>query len=360
MKLPDKEDFKYKECEIGGDKCWLIVPSEIGIKWDDDIARFRSIIVRQSDGFVVSQGLPKFVNWGERPDFQTWDESWKFQARHKYDGSCLIISKYKGELIIRTRGTTDARQMPNGYEIDLLIKKYPDVFDNEHLNKEYISIICEWITPTNIICLREFNEPTLVLLSIVKNENAEYENQSYLDYLGKLWGIQRPENYTYDSVVDCIADVDAWEGKEGVVLYSPDFQTLKKIKASQYLAIHKIATGMKSLGNILDLFLESPRFVEYQDFYNHVESTIDYEVAEKIKDDMKTITDAYVGYVHSVDTIKKEITNHISHYETRKEQAIAIQRNWTGWMVPVAFTILDNRDLDDKLVKKSMEALLEL
>jgi hypothetical protein len=39
---------------------------------------------------------------------------------------------------------------------------------------------------------------------------------------------------------------------------------------------------------------------------------------------------------------------------------MAIQEHWDGWLVPVAFSLLDNKELDDKLVKKSMEKILNL
>lgn len=121
MNLPDREQFNFKEVEISGDACWLITPKDMATKWDNENFRFRSCLVRQEDNLVISQGFGKFTNYGERPDFQPWDDTQKFEARHKLDGSLLIVSKYKGELIIRTRGTVDARQLANGHEIDFLM-----------------------------------------------------------------------------------------------------------------------------------------------------------------------------------------------------------------------------------------------
>lgn len=360
MKLPDAEQFNFKDCTIAGDECWLITPKDMATKWTDENARFRSIIIRKSDHHVISHALKKFTNFLEKPAFQPWNNDWKISGRFKYDGSCGIISKHKGHLIFRTRGTSDARQLPNGHEIDFLIKKYPLLFDNDHLNREDITIITEWCTPSNIICLREFLEPTLVLLNIVKNDTGEYESQSYLDYLSKLWNVPRPEEYKYDTIAQCFADVEAWVGKEGIVLYSPDCQTLKKIKSSHYLAIHKISTGMRSISNVLDLFIESPKFTEYQKFFNYVESIVDHEVAIKIEDDMKKICDAYAKFTRTLHKIKNEIENYIRPLETRKEQAMAIQRWFHGWMTPLAFTLLDNKEIDDKMIQKSLEKILEL
>jgi hypothetical protein len=37
----------------------------------------------------------------------------------KLDGSTLIVSKYNGQYILRTRGTVDASKLANGFELEL-------------------------------------------------------------------------------------------------------------------------------------------------------------------------------------------------------------------------------------------------
>jgi hypothetical protein len=372
MKLPNKEEFNFKDCVIAGDECWLITPKDMSVKWNDENTRFRSCIVRKSDNFVISQGFRKFTNFGEQPAFEPWKDCWKFEARHKLDGSLLIVSRYKGQWITRTRGTVDARQLPNGHEIDLLVKKYPWVFDNGHWDMcnalsgesesetNHVSMLFEWTTPTNTIVLREHDEPTLTLLGVIDNETGEYWKQDIVDHFAQ-WTLRigRPEKYHYESLSECIADVTAWKGKEGVVIYSPDNQTLKKIKASEYCELHKIATGIKNVKNVLDVFMESPKFTKYEDFYSHIEKLLDFEIAEKCKPFIQEITDAYAKFVKGVDNMNERIP-FIQNYETRKEQAIAIQQEFCDWKTAIAFLLLDNRKVDDKVVRKAMEKILEL
>lgn len=364
MKLPDTEQFKFKDCTIAGDECWLITPSDMSTKWEDDNARFRSCIVRKSDNYVVSQGFSKFCNFGERPDFQPWDNSWKIEARHKLDGSLLIVSRYKGEWILRTRGTSDARQLNNGHEIDLLIKEYSDFFDDtdEH---DYIeamgqSWLFEWTTPNNIIVLRESDEPKLTLVGVVLNKDCSYYSQHWLDLVAKEYGFDRPEKYEYNSIEECILDVSAWSGKEGVVLYSPDGQTLKKIKADEYCELHKLATGIKGIKQVLDVFMASPGFITTKGFYDYIEQTLDFEIAEKCKDFIGQITEAYGKFLHTYNIIQIEVDRFIKPLETRKEQAIAITTKFKGWETPLAFCLLDNKEVEDKLQRKAMEQLLNL
>jgi hypothetical protein len=359
MKLPDPEQFNFKDVTIAGDECLLITPDSIKCKWNAENERFRSIIIRKSDHKVISHGLKKFTNFFENPDFQPWNSEWKFEARHKYDGSCAIISKHNGELIFRTRGTASAYYHDNGNEIDFLIGKYPALFDSVYLLGEKYTIICEWVTPSRIICLREFDEPTLVLLGVVVNETGDYLSQAWVDMIARDWKMERPKRYEYNSISECIADVEAWVGREGVVLYSPDGNTLKKIKSSHYLSLHRLSFGIKNISNVLDVFMESSRFVESKDFYNYVVTTLDFEIAERVKDDITKITEAYGKFIHSVNTIERAM-EYISKLDSRKKQAMAIQEHWDGWLIPCAFSLLDNKPLDDKLVKKSMEKLLGL
>jgi len=357
MQLPLKEEFNFKDCTIAGDECWLITPKDMSTKWFDDNARFRSCIIRKSDHTVVSQGFSKFTNFHERPEFQPWDNSWKIEARHKLDGSLLIVSKYKGELIVRTRGTVDARNMPNGHEIDELISKYPEVFDNELLDAGY-SVLLEWTTPSNIIVLREHNTPTLTLIGIVYNQDAYYASQTYLDGIAEEWNIERPKSYYYNTIEECILDVDAWRGKEGVVLYSPDGQTLKKIKGAEYNELHKLATGIKTVAQVMDLFIASPRFDSEESFYKYIANTLDYEIAEKIKDDISTVVRAYCNYTYKLHRLT-DVVNDLSFCETRKEQAIVITSRYDDWRRAFAFKMLDNQEIDDTLEAKALHYELQ-
>lgn len=357
--LDDKNpDFDYKEILVCGDKLVLITPKKISVKWNEDNLIFRSLIVNPFTYEICSFSFPKFFNFSEKPDLDKFPLDEKFVAYEKLDGSCAVFDSYKGQLLARTRGTTDLRQMPNGYELDFLLKKYAKFFDYVMDDPDY-TFLCEWQTNTNVIVIGGFPEPKLSLIGIIHKETGMMFCQEHLDDLAKDLDISRPQQYHYDSIQECIQDVETWVGKEGIVLYS-ESNKMRKLKGDWYLVAHRLATGLRSLSNILDFFIESPRFVEYKDFYDYTIQLIDFEVAERIKDEMKQITEAYGKFLHKINIIQREISYHIRAYETRKEQAIAIQQQWKDWMIPIAFAILDNKPIDDKLVKKSMEKILKL
>jgi hypothetical protein len=365
IELPTSDEFNFKDCFVGGDACWLITPKGMGTNWTDKNSMFRSCIIRQSDNRVVSMGFFKFTNYGEKPEFEPWNDNWKFVAYQKIDGSLIICSKHNGELIVRTRGTVDARTLPNGHEIDLLIKKYPKVFDNPYINSENWSLLLEWTTPTNIIVLREHNEPTLTLLGLVRHDEfMAYMPQRMLDIIGKNHNINRPRKYEYNSISECIQDVKLWEGKEGVVIYSSDDneiwnnQILKKIKADLYLTAHKLCTGIKTINNVLDLFMESPRFTNPEDFHKYIAGLIDYEVAVRCQDFIEKICLAYHQVTQKMRLFENLVKTKVEHLETRREQALYIQKYCDDWQVPFAFLILDNKPPDDKIIRRAIETYL--
>ena len=302
--------------------------------------------------------IQKIESSSKRYDIQTSSQNF-YANKILVHNSLLIVSKYKNELICRTRGTVDARQLDNGHEIDLLIKKYSlfRLFDTDKETSE-LSFLFEWTTPNNVIVLREHNEPTLTFLGIVNNETGRYFSQRFVDHYADYLEIPRPKKYEYNSVEECILDVDAWRGKEGVVLYSPDGQTLKKIKASEYCELHKLATGIKTIKQVMELFLASPKFTSGDEFYKYVETTLDYEIAEKIKPEIETVVQAYCIYKDKLNRLV-DVVNDLSHCESRKEQAIVITTRYNDWRKGYAFLMLDNREITDKILSNAVFQELE-
>jgi hypothetical protein len=183
-------------------------------------------------------------------------------------------------------------------------------------------------------------------------------SQNYLDYIATECDISRPNRYQYDSILECISDVELWEDKEGVVLYSENGQFLRKCKTEWYLHLHKLATGMTSIGQVLDVFIASSRFTEWEDFYKYVETTLDYEIAEKCKVHIQKICNSYSHVVQWMGRIKEIVDISIANKESRKVQAQEIQNRFDRWEKSYAFLCLDNREMNDKLLKTAIESYL--
>lgn len=217
---------------VDGQVLHLVQPQFIGVKWTQANKIFRSS-VWDSDGNPVSLSFPKFTNWGEAPEvFPIPTDLKKCTFVQKVDGSTLILSKYRGNYIIRTRGTLDASLMEkNGYEVETFKSSIlPKITDpSETWN---YSILFEWVSPLNRVVLL-YPEPKWYLIGIVNHENYSLMPQHDLDTYTSKMGWDRPPIYSFENINsfgELIAAVEAWKGVEGIVVYSNKGQMLHKIK----------------------------------------------------------------------------------------------------------------------------------
>ena len=360
--LPDEKSFVYRDCVVGGDDCLLIFPNKIGVEWTTDNEMFRSIIIRKSDNHIVSRGFDKFYNLGEKPESQQdLINSHSIDYLEKKDGSLLIWSSHNGELLHRTRGTVNAEIMPNGSDIAFLREKYPKIKEWITNHSEY-SLLTEWLTPNNIIVISGYTEPELCLLGLIHNQTGVLTKYEDLPIVSEQIGVPLVPKYQYSTIKECVEDVKAWKGKEGVVVYchSSDGKTTPiKIKSDWYLKLHRIASGIVGIDNVIDIFLESPKYTKYEDFYRYVEKTLDYEVAEKIKPEIIQVTEAYSKFLKNIDSLTKNLIL-VRGFSTRKQMAEYIQQEFNGWSLWVAFLLLDNKEIPNKIISKCLKQIIDL
>ena len=350
ISLPSPEEFNFKDVTIAGDECVLITPKDMGVEWTEDNKIFRSSIWRKSDMHPVSLGFKKFCNMGETPAFEPIEGYSDLEFLVKKDGSLLIVSKYKGELIVRTRGTIDASQLPNGHEIEFLKKKYPDVFDNFWLDSERYSLLFEWTTPTNRIVLKESEEPTLWLIGIVSHRADSFDirkpynyfTQEELDIQANFLRVSRPERYTLNlqNVAEYLKDNTSIEG---VVIYANGGQILKKAKTPRYLYMHKVFTGIKTVDHLFDLFVDYGQ-PQRENFEALLATNFDWELVVALKSLMdelynkaKLIADRVTGillYFNNPDFIALD-------RKGKAQKILELFPNDSG----VAFAILDGKEI---------------
>jgi hypothetical protein len=332
----------------------------MGVEWTDENKIFRSSIWRKADMHLVSAGFKKFTNLGEQPEFEPVGDHTDLEFVRKLDGSLLIVSQYKGQLIVRTRGTIDATQLPNGHEIEFLKKKYPKVFSNIWLNSEFHTLLFEWTTPSNRIVLQESEEPCLWLIGIVchrpevmdpfksfmglsPKEAYHYFTQFELDQQSLYLEVPRPERYelTLANVAEYLKDKDSIEG---VVIYSNRGQTLKKVKTPRYLYMHRIFTGVKTVGHLFDLYVEYGCTLR-ENFEALLATNFDWELVSALK---PLLDELY----SRVDKINLEV-NRLKIYVT-KPDFVALDRKGKAQKILeyfpehawIGFSILDGKELD--------------
>jgi hypothetical protein len=354
--LPIGEEFCVRDCVIANTECKLVFPIKHDIKWNDENKVFRSSIWNKG-GELISASWKKFTNLGEQLEFEPLDIDSDIEFIHKLDGSTLILSKFKGELIVRTRGTHDATILANGDEIPFLKQKYSSIFDNDILNSEEYSIVCEWYSPRNIIVEREAEEPTLWLTGIIKHEDYSYALQKDLDIFASEWKVERPTRYQFNSLPSMIESVNQWKKGEGIVIYGNGGQILKKTKSDRYLILHRIKSTLSNEKNLIEFYIDK-EMPSCEEFSKIIETEFDYEIAIQLKREIEKICEAGEKTKKYIDHIL-EVVHDIRMVETRKEQALMIKKNFKENSALV-FCVLDNKEISkeqwSKLINQNYES----
>lgn len=353
----DTSQFYVNQHIIDGKVVYLVVPKQIGAVWTKDNLHLRSS-VWDNDGNLVSASFPKFFNFGEKPELSPLPKNLAGAVIvEKIDGSTLIISKWQGKFILRTRGAIDVSAQPNASEIELLKQKYSKIFNYQSDKDSWnFSIITEWTTPSNQIVIK-YDIADFILIGYINHDDYSLMEQSALAALAIELDMQRPTTYTFSSVEDLLENVDKWEGKEGVVLYCKQGQQLLKIKAAKYLFLHKMKSELSSVEKVIDVWI-SQGYPSYSDFYNYILTTFDYELAEYCRGNISNICDGY-----------KEVLKIVEHMKSFVEPLKALPRKEAALKIIGAygetnrksfcFNLLDSKELDGEAIKKLMFQVLK-
>ena len=362
----DREQFTVKEGTIAGETCYLINPNNIKAKWTPENLYLRSIMVN-SEGLVISSGFPKFFNYAEQPDIDPFTKYYDVEFREKLDGSLLICSLYKGEMILRTRGTFDASKLEkSGFELEIFKKKYRKMFlklTDILINRQHQSFLFEWLTPENRIVI-PYKTPELRLIGVISHVDFTLADQRKLDAYAVMFEVERPKKFDFTTVERAIHGVSSWKVEnefsiEGLcVYYGFNQQNIRKIKSEDYLRLHRMKSELASLQRVLEVYARLEDLPDTDTFFKYIENAFDFEVADRCREHIKIAADAGLKTARRINHIRK-IVNLLKDKPTRKEQAIAITQQCDGFEMGVAFGILDGKDVSDKQVLMFLEKYAE-
>ena len=317
----DQTQFMVHQHMVAGEMMYLVQPQHIGCKWTQKNKIFRSSLWT-CDGELVSAGFPKFTNWGENPDEFSVPETLKgTHITEKIDGSLLIVSQFKGHLILRTRGTVDASTLDNGDELKLFRDKFAEGLTHDTPDTWNVSILFEWVSPKNRIVLNYGEEPDWFMVGMVNHEDYSLHDQSSLDMWAKNHGFKRPTAYTFPKIEDLMKDVELWKGKEGVCVYSNNGQTIHKVKGAWYLALHRMKEALASFDKVVDVWFEQGR-PTYQEFEKFITEQFDWELWTQCRGDASRICDGYKEVQKIMSGMQKFVDEKLKPLPTRKDQAM--------------------------------------
>lgn len=353
LDIIDRTQFYVNEHVLNGELVYLVQPKNIGIKWTKETKVFRSSIW-DSRGELISAGFPKFTNWGEAPEIFPLPKTLAGATiMEKIDGSLLVVSKWKGEYILRTRGTVDATKLDNGHELAIFKETtLPKLSDNDKTNTWDYSYLFEWTSPLQKIILTYGEEPQWSLVGGVEHKDYSLWHQVGLDNTAYDYGVKRPITYTFTTIEDLLANVDKWQGREGVCVYSNNDQSIHKVKSAWYLALHHMKSEFNTFEKIVD-FWYSVGSPDYTTFSEKI-MAVDFEIWNQCRGNVSKMFDGLKEATKIVDHMKKFVKEELSKYPTRKLQAIVTFQSYGKGSnrSSFVFKLLDGRELDSEDYKK--------
>lgn len=222
--------------------------------WRSGQEFFRSLIV-DNQGQIVSSGFPKFFNYNETSplakehaaelvdSFKT--DSASLYAEMKADGTLVIRSVYKGNVIWRTRGTFDGGRFKKLIE-KFVSKNHPELNDPKILSDS--SLLFEFLTTENDYSnVLATDKEQMFLLGEISHADLSLATRKEKEELAKNHNLEVIPEHSLSGInglQQLSKDVACWEKEEGIVVRFSNEQKLIKVKSKSYLELHRLKHGM--------------------------------------------------------------------------------------------------------------------
>lgn len=287
--------------------------------WNPVTLQCRGLIT-DTAGRVVARPFAKFFNYGEHPE-GSLELMAPAEVTDKLDGSLGIMYPSALGWAIATRGSFTSDQAQHA--TNLLAERYPDFEPPDGM-----TVLFEIVYPANRIVVDYQGTDDLILLGAVDIVTGESVGPPWLS------GWDGPAAATFEA--RCLADALALpprKNAEGIVVRLTDADVRVKIKQDDYVALHRLVTGLNArvvwerLGDgetAADICAALP-----DEFHGWVR-----EVADELLHAQAAITDAATA-------AHRQLSESLPAGWTRKDYAIAAQKSqYRPWL----FMLLDGKD----------------
>lgn len=349
LSIIDPEEFIIRKVQIAGEDCTFIVPQPNFFDWREDVLHLRSSIWN-SQGELISGSYKKFFNFEEKPAIRPFNENLGFNAYDKLDGSTLIISTYKGELIARTRGTICLDNMANGDELKIFQMRYPGFFDvlKDHSDNTFLF---EWTSPRNKIILDYGKVPEIYLTSIVDNKTYTFWEQDRVEQFASELGLKRPVKFPVSNLSEFITFIERRTDIEGICLYYNNDQDIRKIKSLYYLKLHSFKSNLSPKA-LIDLYIEWGQPKE-EVMLDRIEREFDFECATMAQSVTRDVFPYIKEIENKIEIIGLFVAEH-QHLE-QKEFAIKLQNTFSKDLTSFGFSLRKTKTISTDYLGKLLK-----
>jgi len=362
------EDRGFKHVHDQARDMLLIVPRK-GQKmnqgeWSEQEKWFRSMIMRPSNGKVLSVGWPKFFNHGENTiESKKLDTALENDAdvffTEKYDGSLIVRSVIDGKVHLRTRGMLDGGDHGQA-AMQVIQTAYPALADPDFHPDQ--SLLFEFVSPDFRLVIN-YEQADLVMLGAVDHDRLRCWDVPELKKLADDAGLHLVETIELPHQPEqLVAAVAEWKDHEGVVARCDHGQTLVKIKGAEYLARHRLRFAL-SARVIRELCLMQDVHT-MEDFEDYIKSEgADWELLTDTKPLVQAFISAREEAAETLARLRDQVPQKAAEFPERKDFAIKYAKDLPGRLTGAAFALLDGKQdvaeatiLEDTLDRAFAEA----
>lgn len=302
--------------------------------WTPETKMCRGLVL-DDDGVIVARPFPKFFNL-EEEDQNTIDWKDTFLVTEKMDGSLGIAFRYDKHLVFSTRGS---------FVSDQAIRM-KDIWDRKYKEKSYliqegVTYLFEIVYPGNRIVVNYGDTEDLFYITTIINSSGE--DLCLGQPPNGFRGVKMYREWMNKADLDkLLREQEQDENREGVVVtfprdHQPSFRV--KIKLEEYVRLHRLVTQvsnksiweMLSTGKPIDEILDRVP----DEFYNWVKS-----VVNGLQNSYRIVEDMAKGELMQV-----------THFPTRKDQAVWLDRHCPAPYKPIVFCMLDGKDYSKHIWK---------
>lgn len=289
----------------------------------------RGLILEMGSLKVVSRGFDRFFNYGEAPEFSSFNFE-ESEVCEKVDGSLIKIYNYDGIWHISTRGTAFAESECNGFGLtfrDLILRAMPEAvsihengatsfISKDKAFQEYCNLwldtewtyIFEFTSVENRVVTR-YEGYNLTFLAARHNQTGEYGDEYEERAVVDAFECAVAKRYKFDTIEHCLDAVkELPDMQEGYVVYVGGAPVCK-IKSPAYVVAHRIKGEGLTPKRIMQLVL-----------MNEVDEYLAY-----FEEDRKFF-EPYVNALSNGLELMKEVFVQFKDIEDQKEFALKVSK----------------------------------
>lgn len=291
--------------------------------WNEVTLNCRGLIYNITTREVIARGYKKFFNWDDSS--QQYPPTGPVLRSPKMDGSLGILYFHNGRWAIATRGSFNSDQA-----IHASAKVWPS-WEMSLLAEEGITYLFEIIYPENRIVVNYGDDDRLVLLDAIDTATGKANISAFdaFPWADKVAKVPLP------GFQDTMAS-DIPTGEEGFVFYWPEKDFRVKMKAAEYIELHRMIFGLnaRSVWSRLG------------------DGETVKQIAERLPDEFhQWVRDIALGLFVEASSITQRAKNQFIDVEsrlppdyTRKEFAVeAVKSSMKAYL----FMLVDGKDIKD-------------